>query len=282
MSECDDELMLSPEALEALKAFYTERDAHAEKFAQLQAAAEELRAGREAYVPLSMDAFAEDWNESQFWYTEEVATTIAKQLLDGATDETAIAIISVPSVFIALKNLMATAPADAPKPKVILLEHDNRFAIFPEFIFYDYAYPFKLPANLKGTFDRFACDPPFLAEDCQTKTALTLRWLSKAAKFTPHSDGRFTPDIKLVMCTGERMERLVHKLHASIGVRTTDFEPTHARGLSNEFYCYANFEVEGVWKFAAAQPSAAEVSTGAITGGGGDARKDGTPVASAA
>lgn len=27
----------------------------------------------------------------------------------------------------------------------------------------------KLPAELKGAFDRIICDPPFLSEDCQTK-----------------------------------------------------------------------------------------------------------------
>ena len=31
------------------------------------------------------------------------------------------------------------------KPKMILLEHDNRFAVFSEFVFYDFAQPVKLP-----------------------------------------------------------------------------------------------------------------------------------------
>lgn len=47
---------------------------------------------------------------------------------------------------------------------------------------------------------------------------------------------------RLVVCTGERMEGLVTRLYRAFGLRTTDFEPAHARGLSNEFYCYANFE----------------------------------------
>jgi hypothetical protein len=38
----------------------------------------------------------------------------------------------------------AAAP-ETPKPKLILLEHDNRFAVFPEFVFYDFAQPLKLP-----------------------------------------------------------------------------------------------------------------------------------------
>jgi EEF1A lysine methyltransferase 1 len=55
---------------------------------------------------------------------------------------------------------------------VVLLEHDNRFAVFPEFVYYDFAQPMKLPAELKGACDRIIVDPPFLSEDCQTKGML--------------------------------------------------------------------------------------------------------------
>jgi hypothetical protein len=43
--------------------FNAEKDEHAKKFERLQGAAEEGG-------PLSMEAFAEDWNESQFWVRE--------------------------------------------------------------------------------------------------------------------------------------------------------------------------------------------------------------------
>lgn len=56
---------------------------------------------------------------------------------------------------------------------------------------------------------------------------------------------------KLIVCTGERMENLITtKLYKSLGVKTTDYEPVHAKGLSNEFYCYANFECDA-WKWKA-------------------------------
>jgi len=58
---------LSASTLEALKAFYAERDARAEQFAKLKAQAEEQHAGRQQEQILCMEAFAEDWNESQFW-----------------------------------------------------------------------------------------------------------------------------------------------------------------------------------------------------------------------
>lgn len=92
-------------------------------------------------------------------------------------------------------------------------------------------------ANLKGSVDRIICDPPFLSDDCQTKAALTVRWMAKPAA-----------DVRLVVSTGERMEGLVTKLYRSFGLRTTDYEPAHARGLSNEFFCYANFDSE-LWKW---------------------------------
>ncbi|SPQ25834.1 cd3cdb60-8906-4b92-ba3e-48abd6aa44b3 [Thermothielavioides terrestris] len=287
----DEELTLSASTLDALKAFYAERDARAEQFAKLQAEAEERHAAGQA-KPLSMDVFTEDWNKSQFWYAEETASLLARQLLDGATAETTIAAVSAPSVFVAMKNILNAAPSDEPKPKLVLLEHDNRFAIFPEFVFYDYAQPLKLPSHLKGTCDRIICDPPFLNEDCQTKAALTVRWLAKPSPPSPsqlqlqpqpqpqpapsssssspsssddaahqhqqqqhqqhhhqqEQQQQYQPTTKLIVCTGERMEPLVTRLYRALGLRTTDYEPRHAGGLSNEFYCYANFvAADGCW-----------------------------------
>ncbi|OTA99949.1 hypothetical protein M426DRAFT_324687 [Hypoxylon sp. CI-4A] len=242
MTDSDDEpITLSSDALAALKEFYGERDAHAEKFEKLKAAAEEQHdaAGSQ---PLSMEAFTEDWNESQFWYSDETATLLAKQLLDGVREDEVVAVVSAPSVFVALKNLLNATDASQPKPKkVYLLEHDQRFSVFPEFIFYDFQQPIKLPAELKGTVDRIICDPPFLSEDCQTKAALTVRWMAR-----PTTQAGKQP--RLIVCTGERMESLVTKLYRSLGARTTTYEPIHARGLSNEFYCYANFKCDE-WQF---------------------------------
>jgi hypothetical protein len=46
------------------------------------------------------------------------------------------------------------------------------------------------------------------------------------------------------------MESLITtKLYGKVGIKTTDYEIKHAKGLSNEFRCYANFECED-WKWA--------------------------------
>lgn len=229
-----------------------------------------------------MDAFTEDWNASQFWYTDAIATTLAKNLLRGCNGETRIAVVSAPSVFLQLKNLLANSQISSSgeesfsKPaQIILLEFDRRFSVFPEFHFYDFNAPTKLPVELKGKFDRIIADPPFLSEECQTKTALTVRWLAKS--WDPPSDRlQSAPSVqvtspfhgvhqprpanppepvekgeeqgfKLIACTGERMESLIHKLYSKAGIRTTSFEVVHAKGLSNEFRCYANFAYQD-WK----------------------------------
>ncbi len=85
----------------ALKEFYGEQDARQKQFEDLRDQAEDEFAGK-----LSMNAFTEDWNASQFWYSDETATLLARQLLDGATDQTRIAVVSAPSVFVQLKNLL--------------------------------------------------------------------------------------------------------------------------------------------------------------------------------
>lgn len=117
-------------------------------------------------------------------YEDRTATALAEQLLAGASDDTAIAVVSAPSVFIQLKNL--TGGSRGIRPRLTLLEYDERFSVFKEFTFYDYQQPTKLPgesnstdkrvetinnyvAELKGKFDRIICDPPFLSEECQTK-----------------------------------------------------------------------------------------------------------------
>lgn len=121
---------------------------------------------------------------------------------------------------------------------------------------------------MKGAVDHIICDPPFLSEDCQTKgkltvngtqflelkqeinniqAAMTVRWLSKSWGESVGGKASDT-NTRLIVCTGERMQTLVNKLYRPQGIATTTFEPVHAKGLSNEFYCYANFECEN-WRW---------------------------------
>jgi hypothetical protein len=71
---------------------------------------------------------------------------------------------------------------------------------------------------------------------------LTVRWLAKG--WTPET-------VRIIACTGERMETIITgKLYGKAGVKTTDYDIKHAKGLSNEFRTYANFECNA-WKWAA-------------------------------
>ena len=77
---------------------------------------------------------------------------------------------------------------------------------------------------------------------------MTVKWLSKPEEEKQPNKSR------IIVCTGERMEFLIAKIYKAQGVRTTTFEPTHSKGLSNEFLCYANFESEK-WKWKKPEPS---------------------------
>lgn len=74
--------------------------------------------------------------------------------------------------------------------------------------------------------------------------AETVKWLFKSWG-EPAKNGDAS---KLIACTGERMEEVINDAYAPKGVATTTYLPVHAKGLSNEFFCYANFECEQ-WKW---------------------------------
>ncbi|KAJ3081593.1 EEF1A lysine methyltransferase 1, partial [Rhizoclosmatium hyalinum] len=111
-----------------------------------------------------------------------------------------------------------------------VFEFDKRFAVFgSSFVFYDYNQPTDLDTSLHRTFDTLVVDPPFLSDECWTKTSETVRWLAKEG-------------CKIIVCTGLVMRE---KIARELGCKLCVFEPKHKGGLSNEFGCYTNFESEG-------------------------------------
>lgn len=229
--EDDDAPELSADTLAILGAFYSEKEQNERQFEDMKAQMEQQC----LQAPLSMDLFSEDWNASQFWYSDETANRLAEQLLHGTAAESRIAVVSAPSVFVQMKNLLASR---SDNPQVTLLEFDQRFSVFKEYVPYDFHSPTKLPHDLKGSYDRILCDPPFLSTDCQTKVALTVRWLSRTSSVkAPQSRPQW------IVCTGERMGELIHKLYP--GIKITNFRPRHVGDrLSNDFRCYANIDSE--------------------------------------
>ena len=172
-----------------------------------------------------------------FQYNDETASILARELLEDADEKTEIAIVSAPSTFVQLKNILQKkASVGRSPPKVSLFEFDERFEVFDEFVKYDFEQPLKLDSRFKGRFDRILCDPPFLSVDCQTKAAMTVRWLAKPIESGP---------LRIILCTGERREATILKLYRNI--KTTTFEPQHTHGLGNEFRCYANYASKKAW-----------------------------------
>jgi hypothetical protein len=96
---------LDPSTLALLQEFYTERDEREKQFEDLKSKAEDEF---DTSKPLSMDLFTESWQDSQFWYKDETATILAEQLLDGVTEDSKIAVVSAPSVYIQLRNLLVS------------------------------------------------------------------------------------------------------------------------------------------------------------------------------
>ncbi|MCJ1378020.1 hypothetical protein MMC17_001116 [Xylographa soralifera] len=144
--EADEVPELSRDTLAALQDFYVDRDAQQKRFQELKLATES-----NLQQKLSMDMFTEDWNVSQFWYTDETALILAKEILDEAIADTCIAVVSAPSVFIEIKNLLQASAADtdeAQSPELCLLEFDDRFALLKEFVRYDFHAPLKLPRKV--------------------------------------------------------------------------------------------------------------------------------------
>lgn len=71
---------------------------------------------------------------------------------------------------------------------VKLFEYDSRFKVFgTDFIQYDYKFPLDVPRDMSSEFDLVIADPPFLSDECLTKTAVTIKFLTKE---------------KIVLCTG--------------------------------------------------------------------------------
>ncbi|KAL8341228.1 hypothetical protein RB598_003261 [Gaeumannomyces tritici] len=276
----DEPIALSSHALDALKSFYADRDALEAKFEDLLGGAErqEGSSGGRSKKPLSIADFGEDWQESQFWYSDGTARAVAESLLDGADGGSVVAAVSAPSVFVALKNMLVCSffffffcellivLVVCMKDRVPDTRHEKKTCPGGERGRRAQAAAGAAGARqavrrvprvcvlrlqpaaeaaryvedrLKGACDRIACDPPFLNEDCQTKEATTVQWLAR-----PQPPDSPSPAARVVLCTGERMGELVtSRLYGSVGgLRTTTFQPEHANKLSNEFCCYTNFE----------------------------------------
>ncbi|ETN41125.1 uncharacterized protein HMPREF1541_03060 [Cyphellophora europaea CBS 101466] len=230
--DLEDELGLSADTLAALQHFYLEQDIDLRAFEDLKSSTDE--SGERKL--LSISAFKEDWNASQFWFTDDTAEFLARQLLLHSTSESSIAIISAPSIFLQAQKLLLTGQYPLPT-RLCLLEYDERFDLLEGFVKYDFNDPTNLPADMDGQFDLIVCDPAYHSEACIVQYAKSCKWLTKAVDVK--SDR--SRSIKMV-CTGEALQDVVTESFAPISI--TSFHPRHTVRLDNRYACYANFELE--------------------------------------
>eukprot|EP00095_Tigriopus_kingsejongensis_P010160 maker-scaffold575_size133042-snap-gene-0.36 protein:Tk10160 transcript:maker-scaffold575_size133042-snap-gene-0.36-mRNA-1 annotation:"metallophosphoesterase 1 isoform x1" len=193
----DEELpSLSAETFAALQQFYSEEDSRDQARQDVQAESSEC-------VDYQNIQFSEDWQLSQFWYDERTSKVLADECLSIAQA--------------------------SPKGIMVLLEHDKRFARFGgDFQFYDYKSPLDVPREWREHFDLVVADPPFLSDECLTKTAVTIKFLSSE---------------KIILCTGALMGDMAERL---LQLKAQEFKPTHRNNLANEFRCYANYTMSGI------------------------------------
>nr|CAG4650348.1 EOG090X0ABW [Sida crystallina] len=213
-SEDDDEPQLSCYALAALNEFLAEKNEKEEKLRHLAEAEDKDHLLNE----IDLD---EDWQLSQFWYEDSTTEVLARESLKLAGENGSIACISCPTLY---KHLRKVKPSSC---TVKLLEFDSRFSCYgSDFVPYDYNAPLEVPKDLQSSFTVVVADPPFLSEECLTKTALTMRFLTKGS---------------LILCTGAVMSELASRL---LQLKMCEFRPRHKNNLANDFRCYANFDFE--------------------------------------
>jgi hypothetical protein len=245
MADEDDAPSLRPDTLAALQAFLAEKKAAAEL---------EAREAQDAGATLLT---SEDWQLSQFWYSESTCRFLAAEVGrctgadggggggggGGAPAAPALAaFLSSPSAFKAYRAAFPAAPA-------VLLEYDERFSCFGDaFHPYNYASPLALPPALLGNCGCIMLDPPFLQRECLAGFAESVRALA-------------APGARVLLATGAVQLRAAREL---LGLRPTNAAIEHESGrLSNPFKLFCNYDAAGPlggW----------DVEAEAAEGGGGE------------
>ncbi|KAI9342875.1 putative N6-adenine methyltransferase-domain-containing protein [Obelidium mucronatum] len=224
----DEEIALPSDTLALLQSFLTEKAEAEKRFEALRENAhkEADSAAERRRIEVTMEDFKEDWQLSQFWYSDETAFHLAIHSIAATPEGGSLGCVSSPTVFVEMMK------SELPKPiNPYVFEFDKRFAVFgSQFIFFDFNTPTTFNEPLQHKFHTLVVDPPFLSDECWSKTAECVRFLA------------IEEGCKIIVCTGLVMREKIQK---ELGCKLTSFQVKHKGGLSNEFGCYTNFESDG-------------------------------------
>ncbi|XP_077297951.1 EEF1A lysine methyltransferase 1 [Arctopsyche grandis] len=169
-------------------------------------------------------SFDEDWQLSQFWYDDPTIENIVKVVTECIPPNGSVCLISSPTLYSPLKKALGYKNCT-----VKLFEYDKRFKAYgDDFIYYDFNDAQNISEELHKHFDIVIADPPFLSEECLTKTSASIKILAKD---------------KIILCTGTIMCQLACEL---LGLKMNKFKPKHKNNLANEFSSYSNFDFDNV------------------------------------
>ncbi|GAU93705.1 hypothetical protein RvY_05601 [Ramazzottius varieornatus] len=209
MDDAEEEpLQLSEEAFRALREFHAEQEKTPDD-------AEGL--------PIS-----ENWQLSQFWYDESTSKFLAEEVRKSSQNGDWIACLSCPSLYKSLVEVIGRHTEEDKNLTVFLFEYDERFLSLAgdKFVQYDFNHPEAIPETLLRKFQYIAADPPFLSQDCFSKTAELCTKLGTSST------------TKILFCTGEIMEE---NAKHTLGLNRTSFNPRHKSKLSNTFASFTNY-----------------------------------------
>ncbi|KAJ2922382.1 hypothetical protein H1R20_g14715, partial [Candolleomyces eurysporus] len=233
---------LDPSVLALLNQFITEREDEERRFKALEA--EHVAATIAGVIGAGPDeekgtdipivslaeykkAFGEDWQLSQFWYSDSFATRTAEAIHAQCSEDTKIAFLCCPTAFVAFQNVKQLKEA-------YVFEVDQRFAVLSptQYIFYDLDEPNAFPERFEHYFDFVVVDPPFLNEVTNRKISTTLRQIMKSK------------DSKLLLLTSTSVEDVVKQVYDEPPVgplKRTALVVEHGQ-LANDFASWGSWE----------------------------------------
>ncbi|EPQ27711.1 uncharacterized protein PFL1_04849 [Pseudozyma flocculosa PF-1] len=211
------------------------------------------RGGGEGRITLDdfYTLFGEDWQLSQFWYTQSFTEQLAHLIhhlvypsqAEGSEETSTrktIAFLCSPTAYVGYHHFISPSSSKM-TTTTKLLEYDTRFELLApgDFVKYDLHDPLNLPSDLEANVDLCIVDPPFLNLDTNLKIAQTVRRIKR-----PGRDG------KVLLITGDSIVEQVKDLYLDDlaqqqqqpphgGMKRLDIEVQH-RGLANEFGAWCN------------------------------------------